>query len=113
MVAWWILILIVLGSPVSGSGYHTTDHFCEQCIADNCDGNTTEDAGYMSCVSSSCGEQCHVWAVDRFSSSDGCTGQCEAMWQSCITASEDSGGVIEDYCVETARQCFAGCQEEP
>lgn len=112
-MVWWILILIVLGVPVLGYGYHTPDHFCEPCIADNCGGGNIGDADSMSCVSSSCGEQCRVWMVDRFGSSDACMAQCETVWQSCITASEDSGGLIEDYCVEMARQCFAGCQEDP
>ena len=112
-MAWLILLLIVVGVPVSGYGYHTPDHFCEQCIVESCGGGNINDADYASCVSSSCGEQCHVWAVDRFISNDGCVGQCEAMWQSCIDALEYSGDLIDDYCVETARQCFSDCEEEP
>lgn len=109
-MALWILILIVVGFPVSASGYHTTDHFCEQCVADNCGGSNTGDAGYMSCVASSCGDQCVGWVAERFGSADGCMAQCDAMHDTCQTASEDSGGLIDDYCTDMARECYAACE---
>ena len=112
MMSWWILIFIVLGFPVSGSGYHTPDHFCEECIADNCGGGNIGDVDYMSCVSSSCGDQCVGWVAEGFGSADGCIAQCDATYGTCQTASEDSGGLIDDYCADMARECYVACEGE-
>ena len=105
-----IVSLLVLVAPVSVGAYHTTDHFCEQCIADNCGGGNTGDAVYMSCVSSSCGDKCVGWVTGRFGLADGCTAQCDAMLASCQIASEDSGGQIDEYCTDMAQECFAACE---
>lgn len=107
------VIALVIGLAGGALAYHTPDHFCEQCVYDNCSEGHSDDAGYLDCVSTACGDECHAWAADRGSAGEGCTAQCEEMWQSCLTASEDSGGLIDDYCVETARSCYAGCQDDP
>ncbi len=113
-VFWLIgLVVLMVGIPAVADAYHTPDHFCDQCVVDNCSGGGNADLAFIDCVSMSCGDQCRVWAVDRFSPGEGCMAQCEEMWQSCLAASEDSAGLIDDYCVQTAQACYAGCQNDP
>ena len=103
---------LVLGMAGGAIAYHTPDHFCEQCVYDNCSEGYSDNPAYLDCVSMACGDECLALVADRGSAGEGCMAQCEEMWQSCLSASEDSGGVIDDYCVETARSCYASCPDD-
>jgi len=104
-----IVSLVVLTFPISVGAYHTPDHFCEQCVAESCGGGAS-DRNYLWCVSSACGIECEVWVADRFGATDGCVAQCDAMLETCQMASEDSGGLIDDYCADTAQACYVDCE---
>ena len=105
------VVALMVGWAVGVSGYHTPDHFCEQCISDNCVEDSADDIPYLDCVLVSCGNECQMWAADRGGFfGEECTAQCETVWQVCISASEDSGGLIDDYCSEAAQDCYAHCR---
>ena len=106
-------IVLMVGLAVGVFAYHVPDHFCEQCVDDNCSEGNADDVSYLDCVLVACGDECQVWAADRSRLfGEECTDQCETMWQVCIAASEDSGGLIDDYCGEAAQACYAGCQDD-
>jgi len=89
--------------------YHTADHFCEMCVPENCGAGDPYQETYLACVDSSCGAQCEAWVVTRFGSDGSCDARCDAMWNTCMMASEDAGGLIDEYCTEAASECFASC----
>tara|TARA_B100000315_G_scaffold259705_1_gene316787 strand:- start:1576 stop:2004 length:429 start_codon:yes stop_codon:yes gene_type:complete len=107
-----LICFVVFAFPISVGAYHTADHFCTQCVEESCGGGSASDRDYLFCVSSACGAECEVWAADRFGVTDGCVAQCDVMMETCQMASDDSGGLIDDYCADTARTCYAACESE-
>ncbi len=107
-----VVLVLVIGLAKDTLAYHTPDHFCEQCGYDQCSDGNSDPSTYLDCVSTACGDDCYAQAADRVDAGEGCMAQCEEMWESCLTSSEDSGGEIDDYCVEMARSCYSDCQED-
>ena len=106
------LISLVAGVMEGAFAHHTPDHFCEKCVYDNCSAGSFADAMYLDCVSMACGDDCRTLAEGRGNADESCMAQCETVLETCLMASDDSGGVIDDYCAETAQVCYANCRDD-